>query len=373
VTLIQHWNGTQWAVVPSPNPTPPLSGGPVSNELYGIAAVSANDVWAVGQSVDFGAGQTLIVHWNGTHWTSVRAPHPGQYSVLRSISAVSANDVWAVGTHYVNGSQRTLVEHWNGTSWTVVPSPNDGPFVQELFRVRAVSANDVWAVGYHLAVFGVSQVYQTTILHWDGSTWVVVPSPDVNQENNYLWSVDGTSSSDAWAVGFYDTGTALQTMTQHWDGTTWTIQPSPNASTYITELSDVVTLSPTDVWAVGQFTGFFTFETLAMHRTATCPTMHVAGIDPSFRAAQQAVAARVTVKDEAGVPVSGALVTAIVTGPGGVAVPVTATTNAAGRATVSATAPTAGTYTVTVTDLARSGFAYDPGANVETSDSIVVG
>ncbi|MGH2637289.1 MAG: hypothetical protein ACRDHU_14250, partial [Actinomycetota bacterium] len=193
-TLIERWNGSSWSVIPSPNPTPPLSGGgPVSNELYGVAAVSANDVWAVGTSVDFGAGQTLIVHWNGSAWSVVPSPSPGEFGWLRSVSAVSANDVWAVGTHYVNGLSVTLILHWNGSAWSVVPSPNDGPFTQELFRVRAVSANDVWAVGYHLAVFGVNQVYQTTILHWNGSAWSVVPSPDVNQLSNYLWSVDGTS------------------------------------------------------------------------------------------------------------------------------------------------------------------------------------
>jgi hypothetical protein len=40
-TLIEHWNGTQWSVVPSPN----LMG---NNLLRGVAIVSANDVWAVG-------------------------------------------------------------------------------------------------------------------------------------------------------------------------------------------------------------------------------------------------------------------------------------------------------------------------------------
>jgi hypothetical protein len=40
--LIEQWNGSSWSVVPSPNP------GGMSNLLQGVAAVSANDVWAVG-------------------------------------------------------------------------------------------------------------------------------------------------------------------------------------------------------------------------------------------------------------------------------------------------------------------------------------
>ena len=41
-TLTEHWNGTAWSVVASPNL------GTSDNVLYGVAAVAANDVWAVG-------------------------------------------------------------------------------------------------------------------------------------------------------------------------------------------------------------------------------------------------------------------------------------------------------------------------------------
>jgi len=372
-TLIEHWNGSAWSVVTSPNPTPPLSGGgPVNNQLLGVAAVAPNDVWAVGQSTDFGAGQTLIVHWNGTAWSVVPSPHPGTYSVLRSISAVSANDIWAVGTYYKDGLQVTLVEHWNGTKWSVVNSPNDGPFLQELFKVRAVSANDVWAVGYHLAVFGVNQVYQTSIFHWNGTSWSVVPSPDVNQENNYLWSVAGASASDAWAVGFYDTGFELKTMTQHWDGTAWTIQPSPNASTYIDELLDVAMVSPTDVWSVGHSTGFFTFMTLTEHFSASCASsaLHVSSITPSI--VGNSVRGAVAVADSAGASISGAAVTVTISRPGAAPVTQTKPTNSAGIATFSTSARSPGTYTFTVTNVTKAAFTYDPAANAENSDSINV-
>jgi hypothetical protein len=372
-TLIEHWNGTSWSVIPSPNPTPPLSGGPVSNELHGIAAVSANDVWAVGQSVDYGAGQTLIVHWNGTTWSTVPSPSPGLYGWLRGVTAISANNVWAAGTHYVNNLQVTLILHWNGTKWSVVPSPNDGPFTQELFEIRAVSANDIWAVGYHLAVFGANQVYQTTILHWNGTAWTVVPSPDVNQNSNYLWSVDGTSATDAWAVGFFDTGFELRTVTQRWDGTSWTIVPSPNASDVIDELADVAAVSPTDVWTVGQSAGFFTFNTLTMHRTSTCgATMHVSAITPKFVSKNHTVQAAVTIKDANGIAVAGAAVTVVVTKPGGSQVTLTRTTNTQGTASFSTSATASGSYTFTVTGVVKTGFTYDPAANAETSDIVVV-
>jgi hypothetical protein len=269
-TLIEHFDGTRWTVVPSPNPAPsPPFVGPVSNELYDVDAVADNDVWAVGRTFDLSSSRALVQHWDGSAWTVVPSPHPGRYSILRSVSAVAADDVWAVGTKVVHGLQVTFAAHWDGSRWTEVPMPNDGPFVQELFQVRAVASNDVWAVGYHLALFGANQVFQTTILHWDGAAWSVVPSPDQTQLNNYLFSVDGISASDAWAVGFYDNGFQLRTMTQHWDGTAWSIVPSPNGSDVIDELVDVAALSADDVWAVGQSAGFFTFETLTIHLSPT--------------------------------------------------------------------------------------------------------
>jgi hypothetical protein len=41
-TLIEHWNGSAWTIVPSPNV------GSGNNSLAAVAARSANDVWAVG-------------------------------------------------------------------------------------------------------------------------------------------------------------------------------------------------------------------------------------------------------------------------------------------------------------------------------------
>jgi hypothetical protein len=49
------------------------------NYLYGVSAVSASDAWAVGYYVDNGTNtdHTLILHWNGTAWSRVKAPQPG--------------------------------------------------------------------------------------------------------------------------------------------------------------------------------------------------------------------------------------------------------------------------------------------------------
>jgi hypothetical protein len=109
--LILHWNGTTWSVVPGATTG--------TGELWGVAGVAPDDVWAVGS-------QALIEHWNGRTWTVAKAPSPA-CDALHAVTAIASNDVWAVGVHGTPGGvEQTCIEQWNGSSWSVVPSPNPG-------------------------------------------------------------------------------------------------------------------------------------------------------------------------------------------------------------------------------------------------------
>jgi subtilase family serine protease len=215
-TLTEHWNGSSWTVVPSSNPY---------GALFSVAAVSANNIWAVG--VD-GHGGTLTEHWNGSNWTVVPSPDPGPYSNgLSSVAAVSATDIWAVGSYDdSNGNLDTLTEHWNGSNWTVVPSPSPGPYSNGLSSVAAVSATDIWAVGNYMD----SNYNRYTLTeHWNGSNWTVVPSPDPGPYSNGLSSVAAVSATDIWAVGDYQTSWGgNNTLIEQWNGTSWNVVPSPS-------------------------------------------------------------------------------------------------------------------------------------------------
>ena len=70
----------------------------------------------------------MIEHWNGTSWEVVPSPNGGSaLNVFEAVAVVAPNDVWAVGyTQNTGGPTQTLVEHWNGTAWAIVPSPNPG-------------------------------------------------------------------------------------------------------------------------------------------------------------------------------------------------------------------------------------------------------
>ena len=238
-TLIEHWDGSQWSVVPSPD----LG----TDVLIGVATVAANDVWTVGYYTLPGQpGQTLALHWDGASWSIIPTPTMGSSSYLRAVTAVAADDVWAVGYYTGVSVYQTLIEHWDGTYWSVIPSPNLGSLNNILYDSFAVSAADIWAVG--MTYMSSSQAL---ILHWDGSQWSISTNPHPGSDGR-LFSVSATSSNDLWAVGDYFDGTRSATLTLHGDGMSWTVVPSPSIGTIATnELYGVTAVTPNDAWAVG--------------------------------------------------------------------------------------------------------------------------
>ncbi len=214
------------------------------NYLYGVAAVSTNDVWTVGRYIDpiTGVWEPLIEHWDGTHWSVVVSPEvDAQW--LNAVVAISASNVWAVGAY-------GLIEHWDGASWTVVANPGStGTFIGALDAVSAISPTDVWAVGYYVD----SSVEYAWTEHWDGSSWTTVSNPASSPDSCpgvevALSGVTAIASNDVWTVGYESAACgSLQALTEHWDGSSWTIVSNPGGTT----LSDVVATATNNVWAVG--------------------------------------------------------------------------------------------------------------------------
>lgn len=245
-----------WNIVPSPNPLDSRY-----DPLNGVVAISDHEVWAVGANglQSSGGYDTLAERWNGSRWGVVPTPNTNStLSLFNAVAAVSSNDIWAVG-HAYGATGQTLIEHWNGTSWSIVASPNPGSNDNELFGVTAISANDVWAVGVQQDS---SLLRKTLIEHWDGSAWSVVPSPSPAYDYNYLRAVGGSGSNDVWAVGAADHHSS--TLVEHWDGHSWSIVPSPSGG-YDATLYALTLVSPTNVWAVGSGQ----LQTLAQHWNGT--------------------------------------------------------------------------------------------------------
>jgi hypothetical protein len=110
-----------------------------------IAAVSTSNAWIVGRSLDR-KGRALVFHWDGSSWSAVAGlPLPtGVASELSGVTARTASDVWAVGSYRLStGATRSLMLHWNGTHWSRLTAPGTG-----LSEVAIVpGSRQAWAVG----------------------------------------------------------------------------------------------------------------------------------------------------------------------------------------------------------------------------------
>ncbi len=229
-----------WGVVASPNV------GTTNNVLSGIAAISVNNVWAVGSYSNGNGGFTLVEHWNGTQWKVVASPNVNGNGSLSGVAAIAANNIWAVGS-YINASNigQTLIEHWNGSAWSIVSSPNAGSQGDGLGAIAAVSSTDIWAVGS----FSGNTGYQSLFEHWNGSSWSIKSSPNAGP----IASVAALASNDIWAVGS-TTNNGIQTLVEHWNGSAWSIVPSSGPATAINTLNAVAAISANNVWAAGDDT-----------------------------------------------------------------------------------------------------------------------
>jgi hypothetical protein len=93
-TLVEHWDGVAWTVVPSPDGRKPES------ELTSVVALPTGEAWAVGYTANTLTVEyrTLTEHWDGSAWTVVRSPNPSpEYDYLAGVTGLAGADVWAVG------------------------------------------------------------------------------------------------------------------------------------------------------------------------------------------------------------------------------------------------------------------------------------
>jgi hypothetical protein len=274
--VIEQWNGTAWSVYPGPK----FAQGDQPS-IKAMAATSANDIWAIGSLLGDDEEQLffLFEHWDGTQWTATASSSGDAF--LFGASADATNDAWAVGFNGPeNDDSGTLALHFDGSSWKFTTTPNVGAGANQLNGVLALAPNDVWAVGFSTAVAPPKSAPTLTLIeHYDGTSWSIVPSPNVGPNSGYqsnrLFGLTANSSTDVWAFGSYfaaDGSGHQMTLLEHWDGTSWTIEPSPNPTKKSADfLSDLlfagVVPSPGNIWIFGSEDEAPHEGTLAIHTT----------------------------------------------------------------------------------------------------------
>ena len=251
-TLIEHWNGHAWTVVPSPNE----GGAADENHLSDVRAFSGTDVWAVGGSTSNG---TLTMHRDAGGWSIVPAPDvAGRHCSLAAVTGVPGSSRrFAVGSCVdpATGDSRTLIERWNGTGWTIVPSPAPG-VSSTLTDVVAVSGHELWAVGDSRAA-GLPGPTTGLTIRWNGHAWSEVASPSAPPpvgETHLLGASVVPGTSTLWAVGYTWAGSTgeYRVFSEFWNGTAWSIVPTAPGLPGVAEFfSAVAATGPKDVWGVG--------------------------------------------------------------------------------------------------------------------------
>lgn len=271
--VIEQWNGTEWSLFPGPK-----FSAEEQPSIFAMTSTSANDIWAIGSLLlDEEELFFLFEHWDGTAW-SATALESGD-AFLFGASADASNDLWAVGFQGAeNDNSGTLAVHFNGTNWRQVATPSVGSGANQLNGVLALAPNDVWAVGFSTPVAPLQEAATLTLIeHFDGTKWIVVPSPNVGPnsiyQSNRLFGLAANSSTDIWAFGSYfaASGSGHQmTLLLHWNGKTWTIAPSPDPTKggFLSDLLYAgVVPSSGNIWIFGVEDEAPHSGTLAIHTT----------------------------------------------------------------------------------------------------------
>jgi len=247
--LLEHWDGSQWSIANNPQP------GSQRDMLFGASALSPSDVWVVGdQEGANGKFETLAEHWDGSSWTVVSTPDPGSAgNHLYAVDAVSSDDVWAAGMT-LNGDSpdQALVEHWDGQRWSVVAAPVAASADLVMLTGISATASQVWVDGEADSPTGGGQPF---IAGYQNGAWTIPQLPTIPDGANWtnLWGIQVAGGS-VWAVGTYVDPATDNNNSLVLEGTngTWTTNNAPNPGSGSNILGGITNVDG-QLWAAGVY------------------------------------------------------------------------------------------------------------------------
>jgi hypothetical protein len=259
LTLVEHWDGRKWSILPSPNAGLPSRGFPPFNVLSGVSCSSQDFCVAVG-STNYGLNyhiyNVLIETWNGSTWSVAKGANVrNEFNELLADSCSSARYCVAVGEL----GSGTLIETWNGSKWSIVPA-NANPASSDDGILDGISCvNSTYCV----AVGALPLTKQNLVESWNGEAWIIVPSPNQGSTANLLSGVACTTATTCVAVGATvdQYGSPANPLIESWNGAVWTLSNAPApASATDASLDGISCPGPAECVAVGQtfdsFDGF---------------------------------------------------------------------------------------------------------------------
>jgi hypothetical protein len=109
----------------------------VDGPLWGVWGAAPDDVWSVGGDVLSDTATPILIHWDGSAWSSVELPAPDRPSrALFKVWGTSADNVFAVG-------HLGLVYRFDGQTWSQVPSGTG----EDLISLWGRAPDDIAIIG----------------------------------------------------------------------------------------------------------------------------------------------------------------------------------------------------------------------------------
>lgn len=197
-----------------------------------------------GSSLLWGSSSALAGDGSCGTWDVIATPNPtnADQSVVRDIVAISPTDVWAVGgysaTDQGNSNSYAFSLHWDGSTWTEIPTPQPSPCPDctnvTLWAVDASGPNDVWACGdkYVQGPAGFLGSHML-VMHWNGSSWTVMNTPLLDGGGDILFGVEAIAPNDVWFFGdalYQGPSSPDLAIALHWNGSSFAFVPVPSVN-----------------------------------------------------------------------------------------------------------------------------------------------
>ncbi|MGH3155855.1 MAG: hypothetical protein ACRDNF_04660 [Streptosporangiaceae bacterium] len=228
-TLAEGWNGSTWAIQPTPAPS-----GAIGGQFGGVSCTAAGACTATGYYDSSTATETALAErWNGATWAIQPTPvRSGAFGgELGAVSCASASACTAAGAYENSaGEGRLLAETWNGSTWTVQATPNpprgNGRYSTEFTAVSCLPAGSCMAAGDYPGPINAARPLAES---WTGGAWVLHLSVGrTGAKHSYLNAVSCPAVASCTAVGGIDLSIGTSTgLAETWNGARWRIQATP--------------------------------------------------------------------------------------------------------------------------------------------------
>jgi hypothetical protein len=209
---IVHFDGTSWV-------QQPISGISQTSRVVSMQMASDTRGWAlVSLSGDYGDSRYAIFQYQGNNtWTTHSQLDAGQLGNISGLAMVSAEDGWAIGQRGIDGPSSVtygvavpqMLYHYTHGKWqNVALHLTSSVSYLNLEQIVMRSANDGWLIAQDqnqrpgITASGIQR--RTVLLHYDGKTWTEVPTPTTGGDVSVITGMAFAGSS-GWACGYVAT------------------------------------------------------------------------------------------------------------------------------------------------------------------------